>query len=118
LVQHCAWRPAMQIVVHVMARPSLRESLREIVIADLQKREYNLDVESEKKLGRRSGWAKVKAADLTGAINMSWHANSKTLIVRVVGKQGNTPGELVGRFIGYLLERRRRDVSSIAIRTM
>lgn len=108
----------MQIVVHVMARPSLRESLREIVIADLQKWEYHLEVEQEKKVGRRSGWAKIKTKDLTGAINIYWHANSKTLIARVVGKQGNTPGDLVGRFIAYLLEHRRRDVSSIAIRTM
>ena len=107
----------MQIVVHVMARPSLRESLREIVIADLQKWEYHLEVEREKKLGRRNGWAKIKAKDLTGAINIYWHANSKTLIVRVVGKQG-PPAELVGRFIGYLLQHRRKDVSSIAIRTM
>jgi hypothetical protein len=108
----------MQIVVHVMARPSLRESLREIVIADLQKWEYHLEVEREKKIGRRSGWAKIKARDLPGAINIYWHANSKTLIVRVVGRQGNTPGDLVGRFIGYLLQHRRRDVSSIAIRSI
>jgi hypothetical protein len=108
----------MQIVVHVMARPSLRESLREIVIADLQKWEYELEVEREKKIGRRHGWAKIKAKDLGGAINIHWDANSKTLIVRVVGKRGKTPGELVGRFIGYLLDHRRKDVSSIAIRTM
>ncbi|HEY7157601.1 MAG TPA: hypothetical protein VH575_26835 [Gemmataceae bacterium] len=107
----------MQIVIHVMARPSLRESLREIVIADLQKWDYQLEIEREKKVGRRNGWAKIKARDLAGAINIYWHANSKTLIVRVVGRQG-TPGELVGRFISYLLHHRRKDVSSVAIRTM
>src|SRR5688572_8617943 len=84
-------RTDMQVVVHVMARPSLRESLREIVIADLHKWEYQLEVEREKKVGRRSGWAKIKAKDLSGAINIYWHPNSKTLIVRVVGKKGTAP---------------------------
>src|SRR5262245_25238713 len=108
----------MQIVVHVMARASLADSLREIVIADLQKWDYDLEVEREKKIGRRNGWARIKAKDLSGAIKIYWHANSKTLIVRVVAKHGNSPADLVGRFVGYLLEHRRKDVSNIAIRTM
>ena len=98
--------------------PSLRESLRELIIADLQKWEYELDVISEKKVGRRGGWAKIKAQDLPGVINVYWHANSKTLIARAVGKRGNSPSKVVGRFIGYLLEHRRRDVIGVVIRTM
>lgn len=105
----------MQVVFHVVARPSLRESLRELVIADLQKWEYHLEVESEKKVGRRGGWAKIKAKDLPGAINITWHAGSKTLIARAIAKQENTPSELVGRFVGYLFEKRRRDVRAITI---
>jgi hypothetical protein len=106
----------MQVVLHVMARPSLRESLRELIIADLQRWEYELVVESEKKVGRRGGWAKIKAGDLPGVVNISWHASSKTLIARAIARNGNTPNELLGRFLAYLLDRRRRDVAGIAIR--
>jgi hypothetical protein len=108
----------MQIVLDVMARSSLRQSLRETIIADLQKWEYCLEVASEKKVGRPGGWAKIKAKDLSGAINISWHANSKTLVVRAIGKKGNTPSDLVARFIGYLLHKRRRDITGIIIRTI
>jgi hypothetical protein len=106
----------MQIVLNILAKPTLRESLREVIIADLQQRDYELDVESEKKPGRSTGWAKIKAPDLVGVINISWHANSKTLIARAVAKQGNTPEDLVGRFVGYLLHRRRKMIASIVIR--
>lgn len=106
----------MQVVLNVMARPSLRESLRELVIADLQRWEYHLEIESERKVGRQGGWAKIKALDLPGVINISWHPNSKTLIARAIAKSGNTPDELVGRFIAYLLARRRKQLSGIAIR--
>lgn len=108
----------MQIVLDVMARSSFRQSLREVIIADLQKWDYQLDIVSEKKIGRRGGWAKIKATDLNGVINVSWHANSRTLIARAVGKRGNNPSDLVARFIGYLLQRRRRDLSGIIIRTV
>ncbi len=106
----------MQAVFHNMAKPSLKESLRELIIADLQKWEYHLTVESEKKIGRRGGWAKIKATDLPGVINISWHAESKSLIGRAIAKRGNTPHELVGRFVAYLLDCRRRDVTGITIR--
>jgi len=108
----------MQIVLDVMARSSLRESLRELIIADLRRWEYYLEVISEKKIGRRSGWAKIKAKDLNGVLNISWHANSKTLIVRAVGKQGHNPADLVGRFVAYLLDHRRKDLGGVIIRTM
>jgi hypothetical protein len=108
----------MQIVIDVMARPSLNESLREIIIEDLQRWEYDLDVTLEKKRGRRGGWAKIKAADVYGALNIAWHPNSKTLIARAVGKQGNNPGELVGRFVAYLLQHRRREIVAMTIRTI
>jgi len=108
----------MQIVIDIMARPSLKESLREIIISDLKKWEYGLDVLFEKKIGRRSGWAKINGQDLTGVINIYWHATSKTLIARAVGKRGNKPCKLVGRFIAYLLEHRRRDIIGVSLRTL
>jgi hypothetical protein len=106
----------MQVVLHVMARSNLRESLRESIIADLQKWDYALEIESEKKIGRRSGWAKIKAGDLPGVLNMTWHANSKTLIVRAITRGGNNPNELIGRFISYLLECRRHAIVGVVIR--
>ena len=106
----------MQVVLHVMARSSLRGSLRELVIADLQWCDYSLEIDSEKKVGRRGGWAKIKATDLPGVINITWHANSKTLIARAIAKDGNTPDDLVGRFVAYLLHRRRKQLNGIAIR--
>ncbi|HJZ54294.1 MAG TPA: hypothetical protein VKE74_05020 [Gemmataceae bacterium] len=106
----------MQVVLHVMARPGLRESLRELIIADLQRWDYGMGVEAEKKVGWRGGWAKIKAADLPGVVNISWHASSKTLIARAIARNGHTPNELLGRFLAYLLDRRRRDVTGITIR--
>jgi hypothetical protein len=106
----------MQVVLHVLARPRLPESLRELIIADLQRWDYKLEVESEKKVGRRGGWAKIKAKDLPGVVNITWHGSSKTLIARAIAKNGNTPNELLGRFLAYLLDRRRRDVTAVTIR--
>lgn len=105
----------MQVVLHVVAKPKLTGSLRQLVIADLQKWEYELEVEYEKKVGRERGWTKIKAKDLHGVINISWHGGSKTLIARVIAKRGNTPHALVGRFLSYLLERRGRAVRTITI---
>ena len=108
----------MQIVLNVMARPATRKSLRETIISDLQKSDYGLEVILEKKIGRTRGWAKIKADGLTGALNISWHAPSKMLIARAVGKKGNWPSELVSRFVCYLLDRRRRDFTSLVLHTL
>src|SRR4051794_31647494 len=105
----------MQEVFQVAVRPTLRESLRELIIADLEKWEYYLELDSEKKVGRRGGWAKIKAKDIPGVINITWHAPSKTLIARAIAKKENTPNELLARFLGYLLDRRRRDIRAITI---
>jgi hypothetical protein len=110
----------MQIVVYVMPKSSKslksRKSLREIVIEDIQKGKVQFEVEYERKVGRENGWAKIKARGVNGAINLTWEPYSQTLIARGVSKGGNTPGELLGRFLGYLLEHHQTDVSSIVIR--
>jgi hypothetical protein len=108
----------MQVVVHIMARSSLRESLRELIIADLEKWEYELEIEYEKKQDRPRGWAKLKAKDLTEVINISWDASSKTLIARAIAKRDNTPYDLIGRFVAYLLDCRGRDISGITLRAI
>ena len=105
----------MQIAFHIVARPSLRESLREIIIADLDKGQSELEVEYEKKNSRPNGWAKIRAKGLHGVINITWDPTSKTLIARAIAKQGNTPNALLSRFIAYLLDHRRRDVRTITI---
>jgi hypothetical protein len=109
----------MQIVLHVMARPKLKRSLREVVIEDLQRiDDYNLDVTYEKRKGRPGGWAKVQASDLDGVINVSWDPHSKTLTARAIARQGNSPSELVGRFVYYLLDQRKKDIAGISMRAI
>lgn len=111
----------MQVVLHVLAKPSLRKSLREAIIADLEKWDYGLDVTSEKKRGRTNGWAKIKAScdvPCCGAINIQWDNISKTLVGRAISKRGNLPNELLGRFVSYLIEKRRKDISSLTIRSV
>jgi hypothetical protein len=116
----------MQIVIHVMLNAKSHGSLRELIIDDLEKiaweddqgRPLNLDVLSEKKQGRPSGWAKIKAKGVTGALNISWDAHSKTLTARAVGRGGNKPTDLVGRFLNYLLWQRHKKITSVVIRTI
>ena len=50
-----------------------------------------------KQPGRPHGWAKIHSArDVHGAINLEWHARSRTLICRVVTKLGNKPNSIIG----------------------
>ena len=87
----------MQVVLNVLAKPSLAESLRELIIADLERwPEYELTVELEKKAGRQRGWAKISGAGIAGVINITWHGSSKTLIARAIARNDNTPDELAG----------------------
>jgi hypothetical protein len=104
----------MQITIHVVVRSSIEKSFRELVIADLQKSEYYLDIVSEKKVGRANGWAKIISRDNPGVINISWHKPSNTLIVRAITKK-TVPNEIISLFIRYLLKRRRRDIRLINI---
>lgn len=106
----------MQIVVTVICKPKYSGSLRDIIISDLEKGRHELNVDLEKKPGRPNGWAKVSADGLPGKLNISWEAAAKTLIVRAIAKRGNNPHELLGRFLSYLMQRRRHRISSILIR--
>lgn len=108
----------MQIVLYIMAKTSYRKSLRETVIHDLETWDYGLDVKIEKKVGRKHGWAKIKAPRLYGSINVHWEPHSKTLIGHAVSKRGNYQDELIGRFVRYLIRARSRNISGIAIRTI
>lgn len=69
-----------------------------------------------KQRSRPDGWAKIHSArDVHGAINLEWHARSKTLICRVVTKLGNKPNSIIGDFIDYLLARHQGRIIAIHI---
>lgn len=109
----------MQTVVHVFAKPKQR-SLRETVVADLNKYEYDgcWNVVLQHKKGRSKGWAKIKRKDSYGCLNIDWDADAKTLIGRAVSKGGNHPNDLVGAFVSYLLCWHRQRINSITVRTI
>ena len=69
-----------------------------------------------KQPGRPHGWAKIHSArDVHGAINLEWHARSRTLICRVVTKLGNKPNSIIGDFVDYLLARHQSRILAIHI---
>ena len=80
----------MQIILQVMARSSLRESLREQIISELEDGDYEPEITRERKRGRDPGWAKVKAIGENGIMNIDWDAHSKTLTARAIGRRGTT----------------------------
>lgn len=108
----------MQIVLHVLAKPSTTQSLREQIIHDLNTTDFGLDVLSESKRGRSPGWAKIGASDCYGVINIQWDAASLTLTGRAVSKRGNYPDDLVGRFVSYLTRKRHADIAVMTIRSI
>ena len=109
----------MQTIVYVLAKPN-QQSLREVIVADLSRRNNDgcLNVISQKKRGRRKGWAKIKRKDAYGSLNVEWDGDAKTLIARAVTKGANRSDDLVGAFISYLLRRQQSRISSITLRTI
>ena len=64
----------------------------------------------------RMDWAKIHSArDVHGAINLEWHARSRTFICRVVTKLGNKPNSIIGDFVDYLLARHQSRILAIHI---
>jgi hypothetical protein len=104
----------MQIVIQVIC--SSNASLREAIIKDKQLADYRLQVSKQKSVGRNPGWAKIHSTErFHGAVNVAWDAASKILLCRVVSKEANTPGDLIGDFIAYLLARHKRRIKVINI---
>ena len=62
---------------------------------------------------RYRGWAKVIGKGLPGAINLEWDPKSHMLVVRAIAEKGNTPYQLLGIFLAYLMERHGKKVASI-----
>jgi hypothetical protein len=104
----------MQVSMQAFARRN--DSLRKRIADDLLKRPHEvLYVEEFQNPDRRPGWAKILGKGLTGALNISWNASARMLMVRAIAKKGNTPHELLGTFLAYLFERHGRRIASINI---
>jgi len=104
----------MQVQLQVLARKS--ESLRRRITQDLERQEYyDLYVERFKDPKRNPGWAKIKSRHVPGVINMEWDGSLRMLVVRAIAKHGNTPHQLLGTFVGFLIDRYGRRISSINI---
>ena len=86
----------MQTVIQVIATGS--GSLRNKIMSDPQlEKKFGFIKVWHKQPGRPHGWAKIHSArDVHGAINLEWHARSRTLICRVVTKLGNKPNSIIG----------------------
>jgi len=93
----------MQTVIQVIATGT--GSLRNKIMSDPQlEKKFGFIKVWHKQPGRPYGWAKINSArDIHGAINLEWHARSRTLICRVVTKLGNKPNSIIGDFVDYLL---------------
>ena len=80
----------MQTVIQVIATGT--GSLRNKIMSDAQlEKKFGFIKVWHKQPGRPHGWAKIHSArDVHGAINLEWHARSRTLICRVVTKLGNS----------------------------
>src|SRR5205823_13036215 len=85
----------MQTVIQVIAKG--RESLRHKIMNDAQlEPKFGFIKIWAKQPGRPHGWAKIHSSgDVHGAINLEWHARSRTLICRVVTKHGTKPNSIM-----------------------
>jgi hypothetical protein len=107
----------MQIQLQAFAkrgRGGSPHSLRTLVAQDLSRGQHGpLYVEEFKDLERSPGWAKIKAKDVPGAINLEWDGGQRMLTARAIAKMGNRPHKLMAIFVAYLLQRHGRRLNSI-----
>jgi len=92
-------------------------SLREAIANDKRLEKYHLAVLRQKMSGRNPGWAKLHSTDpeVPGAMNLEWDPATKTLMARIVTKGKNTPDQITGDFIAYLMRCQRRKIRSILL---
>jgi len=104
----------MQIQMQAFSRRP--DSLRKIIADDLSAHPHAvLYLQEFKSPERAPGWSKILGKALPGAINIKWEASSRMLTARAIAKRGNTPHELLGVFLAYLIERHGRKVTSVNI---
>ncbi len=85
----------MQTVIQVIATGA--GSLRNKIMSDPQlEKKFDFIKVWHKQPSRPHGWAKIHSTrDVHGAINLEWHARSRTLICRVVTKHGTKPNSIM-----------------------
>jgi hypothetical protein len=104
----------MQIQMQAFAKR--RSSLRRLIVQDIEDGgDDRLHVEECHAKGRANGWSKLRAKGLPGAINIEWDADQSMLTVRAIAKRGNTPHELLGLFLSYLIKRHGKKVASVNV---
>ena len=104
----------MQTVIQIITTG--RGSLRNRIMSDSQlEKKFKLIPTEHQRPGRPHGWAKIHSETAHGAINLEWHARSRTLICRVVTKLGNKPNSIIGDFVDYLLARHQSRILAIHI---
>lgn len=104
----------MQTVIQVISNQN--QSLRDRIVNDPRLEWYKLKVSTEKKKGRNRGWAKIHGTgNIQGALNLEWHASTRTLAGRVVNRGDGCPAQLAARFISYLLSKYREEIIAIHI---
>ena len=102
----------MQTIIQVFSKGS--KSLRDRVLNDSHLAEFGLEISEQKRQTRSPGWSKLHMKNSPWAINIEWHAASRTLICRIVTRGGN-PHTIAGTFISFLLARCFRQIASIHI---
>lgn len=105
----------MQTVVEVVC--SKGPSLRKLIVHDDQLHTHELKLESQQRLHRPDGWAKLRGTHphQPGALNIEWHSRTATLVCRVVNKGDARPSGILGSFINYLFDKHRERVKAVII---
>lgn len=104
----------VQILVACSRGPSLRRAIGSDATLEAK---YGLTVTEQQRAGRLHGWAKVYSHpyDTYGAINLHWDPHAGLLVGRVVTRNRNKPGPLIGKFVGYLMTKYASRIHSITI---
>ncbi len=104
----------MQTVIQVISNQ--RESLRDRIVNDPRLKSYELKVSTEKKKGRNRVWAKIHGTgNIQGALNLEWHASTRTLAGRIATRGKGCPAALAAHFLQYLLGHYRDEMIAIQI---
>jgi hypothetical protein len=88
-------------------------SLRKAITQNLENGGHELLYVKEGKTDRSPGWAKIKARGVRGIINIEWDADQRMLTARAIAEKGNYPHEVLGIFVGYLVQKHRKRVTAI-----
>jgi len=105
----------MQTVIQVLCTGGA--SLRQRIANDKDRLdEFELKLGPEKKPERNPGWTKMNGKrNVSGAVNMSWDAATRTLTCRIVNRRLARPHRIVGRLVDFLLYRYRSRIKVITI---